>query len=289
MKVAAVVVTMVCGCSSGVSSELETGSGQQRLCNGVEEYCERPLNMVTFAGTHNSMSAKELGWLPPNHLFGITQQLNDGIRGLNLDTYLENGVPYLCHGYCELGSEPLVDGLTRLATFIGEHPRNVIIVTFEDYISAQDTYDSFVAVGLDSELYHHETGTDWPTLGTLVEQETRLVVFAANNGGLLTGLMSQWEHWLENNYAVQSIDDFECGISRGSIQTATLFNMNHFITNPIALQDFAEQANRQNSLRAHAEQCALEQGFIPNQVLVDFYSIGGVLALVDDLNRSHYE
>ena len=60
----------------------------ERTCNGHPELCERPLNAITLATTHNA-SSESAGWIAPNQGFGITQQLEDGIRGMMLDTRLD--------------------------------------------------------------------------------------------------------------------------------------------------------------------------------------------------------
>jgi hypothetical protein len=61
-------------------------------CNGSPELCERRLNEVVFAGTHNSMSAAdEPGWLFANQRRSIESQLDDGIRLFLLDPHW--GVP----------------------------------------------------------------------------------------------------------------------------------------------------------------------------------------------------
>ena len=61
-------------------------------CNGSQELCERRLNEVVFAGTHNSMSAAdEPGWLFANQRRSIESQLDDGIRLFLLDPHW--GVP----------------------------------------------------------------------------------------------------------------------------------------------------------------------------------------------------
>ena len=69
--------------------------------------CERPFNQVPFVGTHNSMSNAEDGWLAPNQGWNIQDQLEAGVRALNLDTYEVDGSVVLCHGFCELGEQPL--------------------------------------------------------------------------------------------------------------------------------------------------------------------------------------
>ncbi len=57
-------------------------------CNGMAELCDRPLNEVVFAATHNSMgAAEEPGWYLAEHLRPIRGQLDDGIRALLIDVY----------------------------------------------------------------------------------------------------------------------------------------------------------------------------------------------------------
>jgi hypothetical protein len=57
-------------------------------CNGHEDLCDRPLNEIVFAGTHNSMAAAaERGWYFPAHRYGIADQLRHGVRLLLIDTF----------------------------------------------------------------------------------------------------------------------------------------------------------------------------------------------------------
>lgn len=69
------------------------GPGERpETCNGSAELCERRLNEVAFAGTHNSMSAaEEPGWVFANERYSIERQLDDGIRLFLLDPHW--GVP----------------------------------------------------------------------------------------------------------------------------------------------------------------------------------------------------
>jgi hypothetical protein len=63
-------------------------------CDGRAALCDRPLNDVALAATHNSMGSVTI----PSWLFGqqdatIAQQLRDGVRGLLIDTYNATAVP----------------------------------------------------------------------------------------------------------------------------------------------------------------------------------------------------
>lgn len=253
-------------------------------CNGFAHLCSLPLNEVAFAATHNSMANAEEGWIPPNQKYSVTRQLSDGIRGLNLDTYIWQGMAYLCHGFCELGAKPLFETLREIEQFLQDNPNNVIVITFQAGISAEQTVEAFAQAGLFHRLYHHDQGESWPTLATLIDQNKQIVAFGSNDGGRLDGYMSQWTHWLDNPYQASSVEDFACTPNRGDPQTASLYNVNHFISRPIALADFAEEANWNPVLHDHVFSCWESTGRFPNQVLVDFYSIGDIFSVVDALN-----
>ncbi len=85
--VAAVVVVVA-------AAIIVTGGGDEApaatplTCNGFVALCDRPLNDVALAATHNSMASVTL----PHWLFGqqdgtISDQLDQGIHGLLIDTY----------------------------------------------------------------------------------------------------------------------------------------------------------------------------------------------------------
>ena len=57
-------------------------------CNGYPQLCDRRLDEVVFAGTHNSMSAADShGWLIANQDRDVAEQLNDGIRLFKISTH----------------------------------------------------------------------------------------------------------------------------------------------------------------------------------------------------------
>lgn len=57
-------------------------------CNGAASLCDRRLDEIAWAATHNSMAAaEEPGWFFSNHTRGVARQLQDGIRVLMIDVY----------------------------------------------------------------------------------------------------------------------------------------------------------------------------------------------------------
>ena len=114
-------------------------------CNGSEHLCDRTLDEVAFAATHNSMSAADQpGWRFTQQERGIPAQLEAGIRGLLIDMYY--GIPtsrgvqnipiakvderlgripksryvYLCHTICAFGATRATDALRDVREFLDD-------------------------------------------------------------------------------------------------------------------------------------------------------------------------
>jgi hypothetical protein len=82
---AGLVVFLLLGCSGSNGHGEATGASR---CDGAAANCGRRLDEVVFAGTHNSFAASaEPGWYFANQRYGISRQLDDGIRALLLDVH----------------------------------------------------------------------------------------------------------------------------------------------------------------------------------------------------------
>jgi hypothetical protein len=70
------------------SSHPPTVASSGLTCNGYAQLCDKRLDQVVLAGTHNSMSASESpGWLIANQERAIARQLDDGIRAFKISTH----------------------------------------------------------------------------------------------------------------------------------------------------------------------------------------------------------
>jgi hypothetical protein len=70
-----------------------TAAPPDGTCNRHEVLCDRPLNEVSIATTHNSMSVPLPGWYSSMQEVPIADQLHDGIRGLQIDTHYADKLP----------------------------------------------------------------------------------------------------------------------------------------------------------------------------------------------------
>ena len=292
----------------------ERTRGEVLLCNGHRELCDRRLDQVAFAGTHNSMSAASLGWIFPNQDGWIETQLEAGFRALLIDVHywgraesiqrylapfpteyqtaavsaVARAAParpgvFLCHGLCSLGATPLSMGLTAVADFLRRHPREVVILSVEDYVAPDDLVEAFRSSGLLDLVYDREGSDRWPTLGEMIEDDRRIVVFADHGGGDPSWYLPFGSHIQDTPANVRSPGGFTCGPNRGD-PGAPILLLNHWITALPPDRVSAFHVNRRASLMAHVERCRRERGMEPTILAVDFSSIGDALRVVDELN-----
>lgn len=73
---------------------------------------------VCFLMTHNAMNNIEKGYSVPNQSLSVTNQLNNCVRGLMIDTYDgDNGIALTYHAVPIFGQQKLVDVLQEVKDF----------------------------------------------------------------------------------------------------------------------------------------------------------------------------
>jgi hypothetical protein len=263
------------------------GGGEPAIpatCNGAEELCERRFDQVVYATTHNAMATEEDGFNPANQYRSLAHQLDDGIRGLMLDTHEnDDGEPALCHGSCLFGEMALADGLATIDRFLDRNRGEVVTIIFEAYVDAATTAEVFDQVGLTERVYSHDGGP-WPTLREMIDADTRLVVLTDDDAGSPAWYRYVWDVAWETHFAAREISDFSCDDNRGDV-TSDLFIFNHFLTRTRPVPEDADEVNANPLLLDRARECQQASGKLPNFVTVDFYSVGDLLAAVDALNQ----
>ncbi len=88
---ATVVVVGLAAIGGGVDESLRTvQSTTSQACNGSEDYCDLRLDELAVPATHNSYSSARDGFVLAEHQEGVAAQLQAGIRGFLIDSYLAN-------------------------------------------------------------------------------------------------------------------------------------------------------------------------------------------------------
>ena len=252
-------------------------------CNGADHLCERTVNQVAFLRAHNSHATDERGYnaWSRNHWYAIPTQLADGVRALNIDVYEEEGQLLLCHGFCGLGSQPLDEALTEIAYFLNDNSREVVILDFQDESPDGALVEALSAHPL-TDLAYTYTGAAWPTLRTLIEDGTPLLLLGGPEEGDPSWVNSESEIKYGTHWAYEAPDELEC-ITTSDPTEFGLYEVTHILTNPIASVENAEAINHQPLIGEHIDQCVAEVGFV-NLLSIDYYSIGDGQTVVDGLN-----
>jgi hypothetical protein len=242
---------------------------------------------VCFPGTHNSNSAYEYGYsnLNANHDTGFLAQLQAGVRVMLIDVTYEGGETMLCHGPCNLGSMPHLEGLAILHDFMVANPREILTIIYQDSIAEEDMEADFVTSGMIDMLYAHTQDDPWPTLAEMIEDNTRLVITAESGGPPPDWLHHVWDVGWDTDYNWESTDDMDCELNRGSTDN-DLFLINHWVNSVLGTpsKENAASSNSYDVLHARLQQCWAESGRIPNFIAVDFFEQGDLFEAVASLN-----
>ncbi|KAJ7093421.1 PLC-like phosphodiesterase [Mycena belliarum] len=279
------------------------------VCNGHAELCNRSYGNVTFVGSHDSFAiSKDPLALARDQEVDIPTQLKLGIRMLQAQSHVKDGVLHFCHTSCALfDGGKVVDYLKTVKTFLDANPNEVLTLIFtnpEGQSPAKVWKPAFDEAGITPLAFVPPSipvkRDDWPTLGEMIDKGKRVVVFMdANADGaesvdfILPEFKMIWEA------PFSSVDPtFPCRIDRidGPLKDVEhMYMINHnlnknilpfgktevLVSNPID----APTTNSVASILADANGCApLGGNRAPNFVLLDYVNIGEPFAAAAQLN-----
>ncbi|XP_004304210.1 PREDICTED: PI-PLC X domain-containing protein At5g67130 [Fragaria vesca subsp. vesca] len=293
------------GCAleySGSKCVRSTTTNQFQLLNN-----SLPFNKYAFLTTHNAYAIDG----EPSHTGiprvtftnqedTVTQQLNNGVRALMLDTYdFDDGV-WLCHsfkGKCHdyTAFEPALDTLNEIQAFLSANPGEIVTLILEDYVEAPNGLTNvFKAAGLMKYWFPvsnmPKSGQDWPLVSDMVAKNQRLLVFTSKQEKEQSeGIAYQWNYMVENQYGNDGMKAGSCS-NRGESsplndKTKSLVLVNYFGTVPI--KQLSCKFNSED-LVSMLNTCYTAAGNRwANFVAVDFYKRsagGGSFQATDTLN-----
>jgi len=261
-------------------------------CNGYSELCNRSYGNITYVGTHDSY-AVGVNNLAVNQDYNITEQLNDGVRLLQMQAQNNSGEIYLCHTSCALyNGGTLQNYLSTVKTWMDANPQDVVsllIVNIDD-LAVSEFAPVFVATGLDKLSYSPPNASlpasGWPTLGSMIDAGTRLVTFMDNSADFTTVpyIIDEFTNIWETAYDITNTSLFDCQVNRSRADTSTsMFLINHFLDTivlgepvpDLAAANVTNAVSGVGSLGEEVETCVSLYNRYPNFLLVDFYEYGG--------------
>jgi hypothetical protein len=192
---------------------------------------------------------------------------------------------YLCHGFCEIGSRLLEPELEQIRDFLRGHPEEVIVMVIEDYAPPERIAEDFEKTGLVQYVYRGPMTARLPTLRSLIEAGTPLIVFLESGAPGVPWLYPAFDGAImETPYTFHAPDEFSCKDNRGG-GNALLFQINHWIeSTPAPRPSNAAIVNSYDLLLDRARQCMKRRKHLPNIIAVDFYAVGDLLGVVRTLN-----
>ncbi len=290
----------------------------KQRCLGSARMCALRYDQTAFLATHNSMSSTAAKFIGPLQDPSITSQLDEGARALLIDTHLwerpdevfakvqsadfpadlkaqlpdlinlvnpPKPGPWLCHAICRAGAIPLVPTLKQLGAWLDAHPGEIVTLIIQDEITGKQTEQAFTDAGLDRLIYtpSADPNKPWPTLGEMVRDNKRLVVFAEQADGPAPWYRNFYRYGMETPFAFTSASAMSCEPNRGGTGKR-LFLLNHFITASGGSRLDAGEVNTRQFLLDRVHRCEAERSSPVTFVAVDYASLGDTEGAVEALN-----
>ncbi|MDA9572960.1 phosphatidylinositol-specific phospholipase C domain-containing protein [Flavobacteriaceae bacterium] len=253
-------------------------------CNGSYDLCNKRYNEVAYLTTHNAFNSKQDRYLFPNQKTNITEQLNNGVRGLMIDVYEDNESIVVYHAYKFLGSQPLSVYLNDIKYFLDNNPNEILTIILETYTSSNAIENEISKVGLLEYLHTQDVNSLWPKLQMMIDSNKRLVILSDKNDA---NENQSWYHYMWDFAVENKYGQINCEFNRGNHENS-LFIFNHFITSLTGNKDNANKVNSFKYFMNHITKCKDLKNKFPNFITVDFYEIGESLDVVSKLNTIEF-
>ena len=241
-------------------------------------------------------------------------QLEAGVRLLSAQVHKTDNSGadawHLCHSSCSLlDAGSLESWLSEIKTWMDANTNDVVTILLvnSDNATPANLGAQFTAAGIDKYAYTPPSTTTipqtWPTLDTLIGNNTRLMTFVASLSQTSSDypyLMDEFTFIFENSYDTSSPSNYSCnpdrptslGTASAALSSGRMFLMNHFLYESSSFiqspnETYANVTNAQTGLGSLGEsvkQCTGVYGKPPNFVLVDFFNVGPAIASVDAAN-----
>ena len=241
---------------------------------------------VTWLCTHNSYNASESGFRFPNQTHPIKKQLEDGVRALMLDVWLQDDKVVLRHGDIAknlLGSKPLLEELKAIHEFLVANSDAIVTLIFESYVSPERIEQVFKEAGLIEFCHTQDTRKPWPTLRWMRDNNRRLVVFSDRAQDAPDWYMPIWDHCFETHWDVSSPEGLLKNPPGRGRNTNSLLVANHFVNGLFKRQNARKVSSPGFLNKRFGDEGKLDRK--PNFIAVDFYEKGDILGFVEKLNK----
>lgn len=198
---------------------------------------------------------------------------------------------------------PLDAVCAQVAMFLAMHPQEIISLILEDYTdNLALVAHSIEQSGLREYAHIQSTAQPWPTLGAMVANNKRVVIFIKSGDNVayekFPWMNPLWEFAWDTSWQFKRARDFlhdnvpnrgkKAYELRNNDPCNKIFIVYHFIT-PFAggSKKWACKVNRSHVLKRRLNQLYKKTGHIPNFVQVDFfqYPHNDIFKVINELNN----
>lgn len=197
--------------------------------------------------------------------------------------------------------------LSDIQNFLQKNSQEIITLILEDHTGNLERLASDLrSTGLEPYAHIQDKQKNWPTLGTMLEQNKRLVVLVQSEVPLAYDrypwLHNIWDFAWDTEWHFDSVSDLQCergdcmpkrGLqafnTRHQEPDNKLFIVHHFITEGTGgSKSAAKKVNKRTCLAARLKKLADRAGHIPNIIQVDFfeYPNNDLFEVVHALNKN---
>ena len=209
--------------------------------------CDRKYSNVSYIGAHDSAFVGDLSNPTINQEISITAQLDAGIRMLESQTHTDwDGTLSMCHTSCLLENAGSVqDYLSTVKSWLDGNPSAVITILLAngDNVDVSQFDDAFEGSGIKDYAFIPSTSPnplgmdDWPTLGEMIDDGKRLVVFLdyGADESKFPYILDEYSYFFATPYDVTDPSFNQCSIDTppGASPDGRMYLVNHFLDQKI--------------------------------------------------------
>ena len=185
---------------------------------------------------------------------------------------------WLCHTVCELGATRMNETLSTMGAYLRANPSTVLMLVLESYVTDADLQRAFAETGTEQYAATLSHGEPLPTLGELIAEDHRLVVFTEKTPSDRTiPWLNDAFSWIQDTpLGAQQPGQLQCKRYRGSPSSPFLM-LNHWIDRfpppPSANGAILTAA----FLRKRIAECEKARGMPVSLIATDFYEQGALM------------
>jgi hypothetical protein len=193
---------------------------------------------------------------------------------------------WLCHTVCELGATRFTDTLRTMRTYLEGHPATVLVLLLESYVPDAELRRAFADTGTERYAATLNHGEPLPTLGRLIADDHRLVVFTEKTPDGSVPWLNDGFSWIQDTpLGAQQPDQLRCTRYRGTASSPFLM-LNHWIDRFPPPPSAHGAILTADFLRTRLADCARERGLPVSLIATDFYEEGAFIDVVAEINRA---